>query len=135
MHNTIVTTSPVVDPTQDGLPTTQPIVPSLREEEEEERRQQEDLDRSMEIGCSSAADSLSLFRSYSMPIHISSTGSDDEGPLDRSEDLNQDEDDEDYDELLTTPNSQLQLHDPTRYSSSYQVSRLFFSLIIGGLLH
>ncbi|KAI9614488.1 hypothetical protein KEM48_005953 [Puccinia striiformis f. sp. tritici PST-130] len=63
------------------------------------------LDRSIEIGCLSSGDSLSLFRSYSMPIQISSsTGSDDEGPADRSQDdLNQDEDDDDYEELLITP--------------------------------
>ncbi|KAA1064888.1 hypothetical protein PGT21_018588 [Puccinia graminis f. sp. tritici] len=119
MHPTIETIDNVEDSTQAGLPSTEPMISSLKEDP---RDDQEDSDRSMEIGCSSA-DSLSLFRSFSMPIHISSTtGSDQEEPLDRAqEDVNQDEEDEDFDELLTTPTSQLQLHDPSSYPS-YQSS-------------
>jgi hypothetical protein len=118
MHPTIETIDNVEDSTQNGLPSTEPMISSSMEDRRDE---QEDSDRSMEIGCPSA-DSLSLFRSFSMPIHISSTnGSDHEEPLDRTqEDVNQDEEDEDLDELLTTPTSQLQLHDPSSYSS-YQV--------------
>ncbi|WAQ90884.1 hypothetical protein PtA15_13A284 [Puccinia triticina] len=88
---------------------------------EEERLSAAELDRSMELdGSSSTADSLALFRSYSMPIPLSAAGSDDEGPLDREAEEDGNEDDEDYDELLTTPTSQLQLHTPSRYASSYQ---------------
>ncbi|OAV89744.1 hypothetical protein PTTG_28584 [Puccinia triticina 1-1 BBBD Race 1] len=80
---------------------------------EEERLSAAELDRSMELdGSSSTADSLALFRSYSMPIPLSAAGSDDEGPLDREAEEDGNEDDEDYDELLTTPTSQLQLHNP-----------------------
>ncbi|POW19227.1 hypothetical protein PSHT_04893 [Puccinia striiformis] len=96
---------------QNGLPSSQPILSRGKLDGDL-------LDRSIEIGCLSSGDSLSLFRPYSMPIQISSsTGSDDEGPADRSQDdLNQDEDDDDYEELLITPTSQLLLHNPSSYS-------------------
>jgi len=77
----------------------------------------DDVDPStVDNGCASS-DSLSLFRSYSMPLHTSSAASDDDCPLHQPENPNEDEDDEDYDELLTTPTSQLQLTGSSRYSS------------------
>jgi hypothetical protein len=113
MH-TIEDASNSVNPAQTDQPLTHPI-PSPPDD----RNHAEDLDISIDIG-SSAGDSLALFRSYSMPLQISATGLDDECPLAQAEDPNQDEDDEDYDELLTTPTSQLQLNNPGSYSS-YQV--------------
>ncbi|PLW08163.1 hypothetical protein PCANC_13368 [Puccinia coronata f. sp. avenae] len=110
MH-TIEDASNSVNPAQTDQPLTHPI-PSPPDD----RNHAEDLDISIDIG-SSAGDSLALFRSYSMPLQISATGLDDECPLAQAEDPNQDEDDEDYDELLTTPTSQLQLNNPGSYSS------------------
>ncbi|KAH9453455.1 hypothetical protein MJO29_012890 [Puccinia striiformis f. sp. tritici] len=111
MRPTIEQISQSEDLIQNGLPSSQPILSRGKLDGDL-------LDRSIEIGCLSSGDSLSLFRSYSMPIQISSsTGSDDEGPADRSQDdLNQDEDDDDYEELLITPTSQLLLHNPSSYS-------------------
>lgn len=129
MHTTVDRIH-VEDLPQNDSPS-EPSIPSPPQD----RNFDEDLDHSVDIGGHSN-DSLSLFRSYSMPLHISSAASEHMCPLDQAQNPNEDEEDEDYDELLTTPNSQLQLTGSSRHSS-YQVSPLrhlleCFSLNHGG---